>query len=106
MGFEELSLRHYQKEDVFIDIVGKEFDRRYDEIKIKDTDLTLKVISIEDIIIDRLCACLHWDSHDDCEQAKYLIAGYRDTLDRKYLFQRATDEEVIDRLEQMMEEKS
>jgi hypothetical protein len=103
MGFEKFSVRGYLRDEIFIDVVGFEFDRRADDIGIKGTDLVIRMISIEDIIVDRLCACVHWDSPGDCEQAEYLLAGYLDKLDRGYLFQRAADEEVIERLERMLE---
>ena len=104
MGFEKVSLRHYTKDDILIDVVGLTFDRRSDEIRIKDTDLIIKVISIEDIIIDRLCACVHWDSLKDCEQADYLLAGLLDKVDKGYLMRRALEEDVVDRLEDMIDD--
>ena len=104
MGYERVSERGYVKGEVFIDIVGSYFDRRSDDITIKGTDLKVRVISIEDIIIDRLCACIHWASQKDCEQAGYLLAGYVKRLDMEYLMQRATEEQVLDKLEEILKE--
>ena len=106
MGFERLSERHYLKDEIFIDIVGSYFDRRSDEVNIKGTDLKIKVICVEDIIIDRLCACVHWTSDDDCEQAGYLLAVSIKFLDMKYLMQRAAAEQVLDKLEEILKEIS
>lgn len=106
MGYERVSERGYIKDEIFIDIVGSYFDRHSDEIGIKGTDLTVRVISIEDIIIDRLCACVHWVSQKDCEQAGYLLAGYANKLDMEYLMQRANGEQVLDKLEELLKEIS
>ena len=56
--------------------------------------LKVRVIGIEDIIIDRLCACQHWDSRMDCELAELLLERYREELDWEYLKGRAAEEGV------------
>ncbi len=106
MGYERVSERHYLKDEIFIDIVGSYFDRHSDEVAIKGTDLKVRVISIEDIIIDRLCACVHWASPTDCEQASYLLSSYFKQLDMDYLMKRADAEQVLDRLEAFVQEIS
>lgn len=106
LGYERISERHYLKGGIFIDIVGSYFDRRSDEIAIKGTDLTVTVISLEDIIIDRLCACVHWVSQKDCEQAGYLLSVFYKRLDMDYLIQRATRDDVLDKLEELLSEIS
>jgi len=57
------------------------------------------VICVEDLIIDRLCACKFWDSVYDCGQAKMLARAYKKKLDKNYLQDRAKEEEVTDLLE-------
>jgi len=106
MGYERVSERGFIKDEIFIDVVGSYFDRHSDEIGIKGTDLTVRVISIEDIIIDRLCACVHWVSQKDCEQAGYLLAGYQAKLDMEFLMKRAVEEQVLDKLEELLKEIS
>lgn len=104
LGYERLSERHYLNGGIFIDIVGSYFDRRSDEIAIKGTGLSLRVISLEDIILDRLCACVHWVSNTDCEQAGYLLSAFQNKLDMNYLMKRATEDEVLDKLEELLNE--
>lgn len=47
------------------------------------------VLGLEDLIIDRLNACKHWESEIDCEMTEILIARYRDELDWVYLERKA-----------------
>ncbi|MUV37616.1 hypothetical protein JNUCC1_01422 [Lentibacillus sp. JNUCC-1] len=43
------------------------------------------VIGIEDIILDRLRACVHWKSSSDCEWGKRLFLLHQEKLDLNYL---------------------
>jgi hypothetical protein len=47
------------------------------------------VIGIEDIIMDRLRACIHWKSTSDCEWAYRLFLIHRKNLDIDYMIQTA-----------------
>lgn len=51
------------------------------------TNQVVYVIGIEDLILDRLRACVHWKSNSDCEWAKRLYLIHEQRLDRNYLFQ-------------------
>lgn len=51
--------------------------------------LQCQIIGIEDLIIDRLNACKHWNSQIDCEMAELLIVRYKQELDWAYLEKRA-----------------
>lgn len=102
MGFARSSDRGFIKEDIYIDLVGSSLSgRRHVDLDLGDPSEVIRVIAIEDIIIDRLCACKHWDSPKDCEQALYMISAFREDLDMKYLEKRADKEEVVDRLRSM-----
>ena len=63
--------------------------------------LELRVIGIEDIIIDRLSACKHWNSRVDCELAEILLRKYRNQVDWTYLQRRASEEEVDELLREL-----
>ncbi|MDG6224120.1 MAG: DUF6036 family nucleotidyltransferase [Candidatus Thermoplasmatota archaeon] len=93
--------RYFIKDKIFIDIVGSRLYGRYNEIAIKGTDHVIRVISVEDLLVDRLCACKWWRSNTDCEQARYLYGIYLDRLDMDYLKDRALEEDVMDRLEEI-----
>ncbi|GAB4278941.1 MAG: hypothetical protein Kow0056_11710 [Coriobacteriia bacterium] len=54
----------------------------------------VSVIGIEDLVIDRLNACVHWDSQESCEWAAVLVEAYADRIDWEYLWSRARSEEV------------
>jgi len=54
-----------------------------------DKELKCKIIGIEDIIIDRLNACKHWNSQIDCEMVELLIRRYANEIDWTYLEQKA-----------------
>ncbi len=62
---------------------------------IKIEGLKVYVIGIEDLIIDRINACVHWKSQTDCDQAQYLIRYYRDRLDFGYLENKAKNEGIL-----------
>ena len=52
-------------------------------------ELQCQIIGIEDLIIDRLNACKHWNSQIDCEMAELLVVRYEPELDWTYLEKRA-----------------
>lgn len=57
------------------------------------------MIGIEDLILDRLQACVHWRSEADCEWARRLMAAHRNDIDWVYLSQAAEKEGLKDRLD-------
>ena len=63
---------------------------------------TATVLGAEDLIIDRLCACKHWNDEESCLWAEALLASGHE-LDEAYLRERAVDEDVLDRLESLRE---
>jgi hypothetical protein len=62
---------------------------------IKIEGLKVYVIGIEDLIIDRINACVHWKSQTDCDQAQHMIRYYRDRLDIGYLENKARNEGIL-----------
>ena len=56
------------------------------------------IIGIEDLIVDRLAACVHWDNAESCEWAARLLAA-ADDIDMPYLRTIAATEQVSDALE-------
>lgn len=62
---------------------------------------TATVLGIEDLIVDRLCACEFWSDEESCLWAEALLgAGHE--IDMRYLRQRAAEESVLERLERML----
>lgn len=82
---------------VFIDIPDDVLAGSYEKIrtiKIPELDTEIKVIGIEDLIVDRLNACVFWKSEGDCEIARYLFEKYKDEIDLDYLIERAKKERL------------
>lgn len=96
MNFKQAG-RHFHKDRIYIEIPSDILHGKSNIVKYKSKKI--KVISVEDLIVDRLCACKFWDSVYDCEQAKMLTKSYKKKLDRNYLRKRATQEDVISILE-------
>lgn len=65
---------------------------------IRIRNLKVYVIGFEDLIIDRLNACVHWKSQTDCDQAQFMIRYYRNHLDFEYLEKKAKDEGILKKL--------
>lgn len=52
--------------------------------------LKCRIIGIEDLIIDRLNACKHWNSEIDCEMVELLIRRYIDEIDWPYMEEKSS----------------
>ncbi len=65
---------------------GEEAPREMVEL---DEGLSCVIIGLEDLIIDRLNACKHWNAEVDCEMTELLIARYGKELDWDYLEKKA-----------------
>ncbi len=88
--------RHFYKGRIDIEIPSDIFQGGRSTI-VKYRGKKIRIISVEDLIIDRLNACKFWDSVYDCEQARMLIRAYKNRLDRPYLNERARQESLPDR---------
>ncbi len=55
---------------------------------------TVRVVGIEDLIVDRLAAAKLWKSDRDAEQAEALFNAFVRQIDMKYLRKRAGEEKV------------
>jgi excisionase family DNA binding protein len=56
------------------------------------------IIGVEDLVVDRLAACVHWGHAESCEWAARLLAAAED-LNLPYLQSAAAAEDVADALE-------
>lgn len=54
-----------------------------------DEGLECQVIGIEDLLIDRMNACIHWKSVSECEMVELLIRQMGAEIDWNYLMKRA-----------------
>lgn len=69
------------------------------EVEIKG--LRVYIIGIEDIIIDRLNAFVHWKSEEDGRWAKQLLFLNEDKIDWKYIEEQSKKEKTIDVLKKL-----
>ena len=82
---------------IFVDIPDDTLAGSYEKVRtieIPELGEEIRVIGIEDLIIDRLSACVFWKSQTDCELARYLYEKYKDEIDRSYLLKRAKEENI------------
>lgn len=93
MGFSKIGRHWFYTKDVGIEVVGESPEgRRVNEV-LHEGKL-IRILSIEDLIVDRLNACKHWKSQYDCEQAQVLFGVYSGKLDLEYLKKRMKEEEL------------
>ncbi len=93
MGFSKIGRHWFYTKDIGIEIVGDSTEgRRVNEIMHEGK--LIRILSIEDLIVDRLNACKHWKSQYDCEQAQVLVGVYSDKLDIEYLKKRMKEEDL------------
>jgi len=96
--FKEVGRILYSEElGIFVDIPDRVLAGSYEKvrtIKIPELEAEIRVIGIEDLIIDRLNACIHWKSQSDCEIARFLFEKYKNELDMDYLKDRAKKEKL------------
>jgi len=90
-----------EKLRLFVEIVSNKLTG--DITKVRDIIIGgnsyVRVIGIEDLILDRLNSCVHWNYVTDCEWAEYLVKKFKDTLDVHYLKEKAKEDNVLNRLE-------
>lgn len=104
LGFVRRGRHHYIPElDIPIEIPSSELAGSKERIaKIKTPDGYCYVISVEDLIVDRLAAAEFWNDLRSLEWARYLVASQFEHLDVEYMKQRALEEspKLRTRLEQ------
>lgn len=76
-----------------------------DKIEVFEVDeFKVHVIGKEDLIVDRLNACVFLKSKDDCRWVKELLLLYYDKIDWKYLEDRCKKERTLDELYRIKED--
>jgi hypothetical protein len=81
-------------------LVGEDAPRETIEL---GNGLECCVIGIEDLLIDRMNACVHWNSSQECEMVDLLISLWSTEIDWDYLLQRAEkpDNSTRERFEEL-----
>lgn len=101
-GFERTG-RHFLDEELglTVEIVSPALDPGRQTERIRWRGFTLVVLSLEDLIVDRLCAAKFWGSDTDREQASIVLEAHRERVDDERLRERAEEEQVLDLLEEL-----
>ena len=100
--------RHFYSDELDIAIevptssITSNEEQRLKNIELEGYDVF--ILGIEDIIIDRINAFVHWKSLDDGRLAKELIFIHFKELDWKYLEMRAREEESNAELQKIKDE--
>ena len=88
-----------------VDLIGERLGGNWNRTQLFVVrDYAARLIAPEDLIIDRLNACVHWGLPGHCSWAQRVFAAERDRLDLDYLRRRAQEELVAEALERIMEE--
>lgn len=101
--------RHWYHEELLVsieipnDMLEDADDDRVIELELQD-NLHVYVIGIEDIILDRLRACVHWKSSSDCEWGKRLFLMHAQRLDLSYLKATSHKDNTLNELHNWLKE--
>ena len=71
-------------------------------VEVEVEGLPVYLIGIEDIIIDRINALVHWKSIRDGEWAHEMLCLHAGEIDREYLLRRAGEEGTMDALQTLL----
>jgi len=100
-GFEARG-RHWLHEGLglVVEAPGSHLDpgQRERVTRVEIAGATAYVLGVEDVIVDRMAACVHWRSEEDCGWAAVLLDLHAAHLDLDYLVERARAQEVEERL--------
>lgn len=102
--------RHWYHEELSVsieipnDILVDADDDKVIELSLNG-GLKVFVIGIEDIILDRLRACIHWRSSSDCEWGKRMFLIHFERLDIPYMIKQAKIDLTIDILNEWLKNK-
>ena len=103
LDFEKINRVWYREDiDISIDPVGSELAgdlKRVSRVSIKGR--TVQIIGLEDIIVDRLNAFIHWKSEQDGLWAQEIVAIHQEDIDWKYIEERCKKEQIISALEEI-----
>lgn len=97
-GFNRMGRHWYHADlDVAIEVPDDVLAGSEEKItQVEIEDLTVHIIGVEDLIIDRVNAYVHWRSIDDGDWAKELMVLYKDEIDWDYLATTAQTEKILD----------
>lgn len=95
--------RHLVEPDLglVVEVPGRYLDPTQRTERLRFEDYTVVALSLEDLLVDRLCAKAFWRSDTDWEQARLVCEAHRDRIDWERLRERAREERVEDLLDDL-----
>lgn len=100
--------RHFYHETLLVsieipnDVLEDADDNRIIQLELENQQQVF-VIGIEDIILDRLRACVHWRSSSDCEWGRRMLLIHRKRLDIEYLNRTAAYDSTLEKLQEWLQ---
>ena len=93
----------HEELDILLECPGSARPKRVFDVELKSGD-HVYVSSIEDMVVDRLCAFAFWDSPSDLEWARLMLESDTEgfAIDWEYLEKRADEESVAEHLRQII----
>ncbi len=88
--------------DLVVDLIDERLAGDRSRItKAETADGVVDIIGVEDLIVDRLNACIHWKSEADCQWVEHLLRQHGPKCDWDYLQQRCVEEATADQLNEL-----
>ena len=84
--------------ELAIEAPGEQVDSEDHVVSIETALGNVRMVGIEDLVIDRLNAYVHWQSADDGRWARRLVQAQGDRIDWSYLERRAQEDDVAEAL--------
>ena len=106
-GFEREGRHWYDAELKFaVEVPGAQLEQaeRDRVFGVRVAGIDAYILGIEDLIIDRLNACVHWNDAESCRWAQAMVVTAPE-LDVAYLEQRAEAEDVLEKLREMLDQR-
>lgn len=103
MGFQREG-RHWWRPDlnILVEAPGIQLDAYRDRtVTVEVAGVHVTMLAVEEAILDRLRACVHWASAADGEQALQMMVIHRATLDWPYLERRSVRDQVEAKLREL-----
>jgi hypothetical protein len=96
----------HEELDLLVECPGSDRPERTLELELQNGD-HVYISSIEDMIVDRLCAFAFWDSPSDAQWARLMLESSAEALpiDWEYLEKRAQAEDIMKQLRQIKAER-
>jgi hypothetical protein len=97
---------HHEDLDLFVEVPGEALTEGEEKhlTCVEFEGQSIYFIGVEDILQDRLNACVHWKSDEDCRWSKELMLIHKDSIDWEYLKERSMEEKTMEAFKRFKKE--